>query len=138
MNKRLFGNDGELFLYNEKDLKFATAESFSAQVFNKIFSVPMHFIGTEIPASNKILLTLHGVEITDEEAVKQMEKSALTGYIPVLNFQGKLRREDNINERVILRNLVQEGRLDNVELSAGYIGVWTFWVNDPNALKYFK
>jgi len=86
MHKSLFGNDGELFLYNDQNIKFAVAESFSAQILSQTLATPSHFIGEEITASNKVLLTLHGVTITDEDVVQQMKKSARGGGVPVLNF----------------------------------------------------
>jgi len=138
MRKSLFGNDGELFLYNDQNIKFAVAESFSAQILSQTLAAPAHFIGEEITVSNKVFLTLHGVTITDEDVVQQMKKSARGGDVPTLNFQGKLKRGDEIVERIVLRNLVQEGGISQSELSDGYIGVWTFWVNDTAVLKYFK
>jgi len=135
MSKSLFGNEGELFLYNDKNIKFAVAESFSAQLINQTLATPARFICAEIVSGSKVHLTLHGVTITDEEAVRQMEKSALGGDMPILNFQGYLKRRDEIQERIIFRNLIQTGSID---LNDGYVGVWTFRVNDPKSINYFK
>jgi len=136
--KVLFGNDGELFLYNDKNEKFAEAESFSAEMINETLRTPAHFIGAEITVNSRVRLTLHGITITDEDTVERMEKSALCGTFPVMNFRGCLRRTDEIRESVVFRNLQQINSIAADELKHGYVGVWAFWVNDPKAMNYFK
>jgi hypothetical protein len=136
--KIIYGDDGELFLYNDRNILIARADSFSAQVIHEVVSAGARFLDVDIVTGSKIYLVLHGVTLIDSEEINEMRRSSQNGTIPVLNFQGEEKRKDKIRKRIVFRNLEQCGDVDRNGLQEGYINAWTFYVNSQEALKYFN
>ncbi|MDR3239294.1 MAG: hypothetical protein LBT44_04330 [Clostridiales bacterium] len=136
--KMLYGDDGKLYLVNQKNNIIAQADSFSGHLFEKTTAVPSRFLNIEIPTGYAVQLVLHGVTIVDFDELERMKRDLNNGKRPILHFQGSLKRRDELHQRIILHDLVQRGTVDVSGLEQGCIDVWTFWVNDPKALQYFE
>ncbi len=143
--KLITGKDGQLFV-TQKDgtqLFLAEVDTFTAQLNQN--NVDYQPVGSAlvyaIPTGYSVTLTLTEAVVRDDVMIEKFLDDIKQGYVPVFDFQGKLRRRDGQSSRHIYKNCLPDGTVDLMNLTPGDIikRNWSFRVNAiPEYLEGFR
>ena len=143
--KLITGKDGQLFV-TQKDgtqLFLAEVDTFTAQLNQN--NVDYQPVGSAlvyaIPTGYSVTLTLTEAVVRDDVMIEKFLDDIKQGYVPVFDFQGKLRRRDGQSSRHIYKNCLPDGTIDLMNLTPGDIikRNWSFRVNAiPEYLEGFR
>lgn len=139
------GKDGQLFVTtsDNNQIFLAEADTFQAQmnVNNADYQPVGSSLSYAVPIGYSVTLTLTEVVVRDDVMLKILFDDIKQGYLPIFDFQGKLRRRDGGAARQVFRNCTPDGSIDLMNLQPGDIvkRSWSFRVNAiPEMLEYFK
>ena len=93
-----------------------------------------------VPISFSVSLTLAEVVIRDDVMLKKLLDDLANGFFPIFDFQGKLRRRDGQEERIVFHDCVADGNVDLINITPGEIikRNWSFRCNGaPYMQSYF-
>ncbi len=143
--KLITGKDGQLFV-TQKDgtqLFLAEVDTFTAQLNQN--NVDYQPVGSAlvyaVPTGYSVTLTLTEAVVRDDVMIEKFLDDIKQGYVPVFDFQGKLRRRDGQSSRHIYKNCLPDGTVDLMNLTPGDIikRNWSFRVNAiPEYLEGFR
>lgn len=130
------GKDGQLFVTTKSKLDVFLAEvnEFKAQL--SINNVDYQPVGSAlvyaVTTGYSVTLTLSETVVRDDVMIEPFIKDLQEGYFPCFDFQGKLRRREGQEERVIFRNCISDGTVDIINLTPGEVikREWSFRCND--------
>ena len=94
-----------------------------------------------VPTGYSVTLTLTEAVVRDDVMIEKFLDDIKQGYVPVFDFQGKLRRRDGQSSRHIYKNCLPDGTIDLMNLTPGDIikRNWSFRVNAiPEYLEGFR
>jgi hypothetical protein len=135
--KLITGKDGQLFVTSSKGTNIFLAEVNQFQVQLTVNSTDFQPVGSlwgyKVPTGATAQLTLTEPVVRDDVMITEVLKDIRDGYIPYFQFQGKLRRRDGQEERVVYRDCMPDGTVDLQNISPGEIVArsWTFAINQP-------
>ena len=143
--KLITEKDGQLFV-TQKDgtqLFLAEVDTFTAQLSQN--NVDYQPVGSAlvyvVPTGYSVTLTLTEAVVRDDVMIEKFLDDIKQGYVPVFDFQGKLRRRDGQSSRHIYKNCLPDGTIDLMNLTPGDIikRNWSFRVNAiPEYLEGFR
>lgn len=143
--KLITGKDGQLFV-TQKDgtqLFLAEVDTFTAQLSQN--NVDYQPVGSAlvyaVPTGYSVTLTLTEAVVRDDVMIEKFLDDIKQGYVPVFDFQGKLRRRDGQSSRHIYKNCLPDGTINLMNLTPGDIikRNWSFRVNAiPEYLEGFR
>lgn len=143
--KLITGKDGQLFV-TQKDgtqLFLAEVDTFTAQLNQN--NVDYQPVGSAlvyaVPTGYSVTLTLTEAVVRDDVMIEKFLDDIKQGYVPVFDFQRKLRRRDGQSSRHIYKNCLPDGTVDLMNLTPGDIikRNWSFRVNAiPEYLEGFR
>ncbi len=130
------GKDGQLFVTSKSKLNVFLAEvnEFKAQL--NVKNIDYQPVGSAeifaVPTGYSVTLTLTEAIVRDDVMLEPFIKDLQEGYFPCFDFQGKARRREGQEERVIFRNCIPDGNVDLISLNPGDIikREWSFRCND--------
>ena len=145
VRKLISGKDGQLFVTSKKgkNIFLAEVDTFQAQLspvntdYQPVGSALIYAVNT----GYSITLTFTEAVIRDDVMVQELITDLQKGYFPSFDFQGKMRRRDGREERMVYRNCVPDGTIDLQNLVPGEIikRNWGFRVNaSPELAALFK
>ena len=143
--KLITEKDGQLFV-TQKDgtqLFLAEVDTFTAQLSQN--NVDYQPVGSAlvyaVPTGYSVTLTLTEAVVRDDVMIEKFLDDIKQGYVPVFDFQGKLRRRDGQSSRHIYKNCLPDGTIDLMNLTPGDIikRNWSVRVNAiPEYLEGFR
>ena len=143
--KLITEKDGQLFV-TQKDgtqLFLAEVDTFTAQLSQN--NVDYQPVGSAlvyaVPTGYSVTLTLTEAVVRDDVMIEKFLDDIKQGYVPVFDFQGKLRRRDGQSSRHIYKNCLPDGTINLMNLTPGDIikRNWSFRVNAiPEYLEGFR
>lgn len=130
------GKDGQLFVTTKRHLNVFLAEvnTFTAQA--NVTNVDYQPVGSAliyaVTTGYSVTLTLTEAVVRDDIMIEQFIEDLQDGYFPCFDFQGKLRRREGQEERLVFRNCISDGTIDLINLTPGDIikRNWSFRCND--------
>lgn len=145
VRKLITGKDGQLFVSTKAgtNIFLAEVDTFQTQIspantdYQPVGSSLVYAVNT----GYSVTLTLTEAVVRDDVMLEELITDLQSGYFPMFDFQGKLRRRDGYAERIVYRNCVPDGSIDLQNLTPGDIikRAWSFRVNaTPEMLEKFK
>ena len=143
--KLITEKDGQLFVTQKvgTQLFLAEVDTFTAQLSQN--NVDYQPVGSAlvyaVPTGYSVTLTLTEAVVRDDVMIEKFLDDIKQGYVPVFDFQGKLRRRDGQSSRHIYKNCLPDGTIDLMNLTPGDIikRNWSFRVNAiPEYLEGFR
>ena len=145
VTKIITGKDGQLFITLSDGTQMFLAEVDQAQAQLSVSNTDYQPVGSSlifaINTGYSVSLSLTETVIRDDVMLKKLFDDLQNGYMPVFDFQTKLRRRDGQAQRQVFRNCLPDGTVDLFNLTPGEIikRPWQFRVNaTPELLEYFK
>lgn len=139
------GKDGQLFITtsDNKQQFLAEVDTFQAQlsVSNTDYQPIGSPLSMAVNTGFSITLTFSEAVVRDDVLMKKVFDDLTAGFMPVFDFQGKLRRRDGQEHRQVFRSCVPDGTVDLMNITPGDIvkRQWSFRVNAmPEMISYFK
>ena len=143
--KVVTGKDGQLFVTNKAgaNIFLAEVDTFQAQLTpnNTDYQPVGSSLVFSVNTGYSLGLTLTEVVVRDDVMLGELIQDIQNGYFPGYDFQGKIRRRDGQEERIVYRWCVPDGTIDLQNLTPGEIikRAWSFRCNaTPEMLSSFK
>ena len=145
VRKLITGKDGQLFVTTQKgtNIFLAEVDQFQAQLspnntdYQPVGSTLVYAVNT----GYTVTLTLTEAVVRDDVMLEELIDDLQQGYFPAFDFQGKMRRRDNQEQRMVYRWCVPDGTVDLQNLTPGEIvkRSWSFRANaTPEMIKMFQ
>jgi hypothetical protein len=145
VRKLITGKDGQLYITTRAgtNIFLAECDTFQAQIspqntdYQPVGSALIYAVNT----GYSITLTLTEAVVRDDVMLGELISDIQQGYFPGWIFQGKLRRRDGQEERIVYRWCVPDGTVDLQNLTPGEIvkRSWSFRCNaSPEMMKQFN
>lgn len=143
--KIITGKDGQVFITLSDGSQIFLAEVDTAQGQLNVNNTDYQPVGSPlvyaVNTGYSVSLTMTEVVIRDDVMLTKLYEDLRNGYMPIYEFQTKLRRRDGQAQRQVFRNCVPDGTVDLFNLQPGEIikRPWSFRVNaTPELLEHFQ
>ena len=143
--KIITGKDGQVFITLSDGSQIFLAEVDTAQGQLNVNNTDYQPVGSPlvyaVNTGHSVSLTMTEVVIRDDVMLTKLYEDLRNGYMPIYEFQTKLRRRDGQAQRQVFRNCVPDGTVDLFNLQPGEIikRPWSFRVNaTPELLEHFQ
>lgn len=145
VTKIITGKDGQVFLTLSDGSQIFLAEVDTAQGQLNVNNTDYQPVGSPlvyaVNTGYSVTLTMTEVVIRDDVMLSKLYEDLRNGYMPIYEFQTKLRRRDGQAQRQVFRNCTPDGTVDLFNLQPGEIikRPWSFRVNaSPELLEHFQ
>jgi len=139
------GKDGQIFVSTSAgdNIFLAECDTFQAQLspvntdYQPVGSALIYAVNT----GYSVALTLSEVVVRDDVTMGPLIDDLKTGYFPAWNFEGKLRRRDGQEERIVYSWCIPDGTIDLQNLTPGELikRSWSFRCNaTPSIIARFE
>lgn len=139
------GKDGQLFVTTSEGTQIFLAEVDTFQAQMNFTNQDVQPVGSAqrfaVPTGYSVTLSFTEMVVRDDVLLKPLFDDLKKGLFPIFNFQGKMRRRDDVEERQIFRDCVPDGNLDLMNLNPGDVikRQWSFRVNGaPDLQAYLR